>query len=137
MQRRPTSVCPARKSVSVLDGMLRVVLRSAARRCWVGRNRCSGKPEAGRFTRREANRVVSEALRNLESCAAEASAETSIGASMNVRLAGVTLAAHRALTAAGVEQVYATELVGDAAWCVYEKWGWPAARLAWVARRDP
>jgi ubiquinone biosynthesis protein len=81
--------------------------------------------------------VVREALRDLESCAAEASVEPSFGARMNVRLAGVTLAAHRALTAAGVEQAYATELVGDAAWCVYEKWGWLAAGLAWVARRDP
>ena len=120
----------------VLDGMLRVVLRSASRRCWVGRNRSPGRPEEGRFTRREAKRLVNEALRNLESCATEASAEPSLGARMNVRLAGVTLAAHRALTAAGIEKTYATELVSDAAWWVYEKWGWLAAGLAWAARRD-
>jgi len=120
----------------VLDTMLRVVLRSAARRCWVGRNRSPGRPEAGRITRRETDRVVSEALRNLEGCAAEANAEPSLGARINVRLAGVTLAAHRALTAAGIEKTYSTELVSDAAWWVYKKWGWPAAGLAWVARRD-
>jgi ubiquinone biosynthesis protein len=123
--------------MSVHDGMLKIVLRRAARRCWVGRNRSPGRPEAGRFTRHEANRVVSEALCNLESCADKASAEPSIGARMNVHLARVTLAAHRALTAAGIEKTYATELVGDAAWWVYEKWGSLAAGLSWVVRRDP
>jgi len=123
--------------MNVRDRMLRVILGSAARRCWVGRNRSPGRPEAGRITRRETNRVVSRALRELESCAAEANAEPSLGARMNVRLAGVTLAAYRALTAAGIEKTYATELVSDAAWWVYEKWGWLATGLAWVARRDP
>jgi ubiquinone biosynthesis protein len=55
---------------------------------------------------------------------------------MNVLLACLTLAFFRALVAAGIERDYAIELVSDAAWKVYEKWGALARLIARGLARD-
>ena len=42
---------------------------------------------------------------------------------MNIRLACATLAFYHQLTANGTEPDHAIDLIGDAAWSIYRKWG--------------
>jgi len=55
----------------------------------------------------------------------------------NVLLGVASLALYRALQAAGVEREYATELVSDLAWKVYEKWIVLPRFIARRVTRDP
>ena len=82
--------------------------RRAAQQTLVGRNRSAGHPERGRFTETDLDRLP---------------AEPGLGPKMNIRLACATFAFYQQLTANGTEPEHAIELIGDAAWTIYRKWG--------------
>lgn len=108
------------------------VVKWAAYQSMVGRNRCAQRPQGGRFTRADVDRVLAAAWRSFEALAPDLPNERTVGNRMNMILACMTLAVWRALIADGIEHEYAIELIADGAWQVYEKWGfvpWLAARL--------
>ena len=102
---------------------LRPILRRTLRHTLVGRARDTGQPEAGRFTRADADRLLEQTWKRFAELAPGRPREPTRGARQNVLLAALTLAAFRALLDAGVERGYAIELIGDAAWRLYAWWG--------------
>jgi ubiquinone biosynthesis protein len=117
--------------------MLAPVLRGAARRALVGRNRCRLKTEQGRFTRRDVDLVLVTTWRLFDELSPALRQEVTMGARINLMLACVTLSFHRALIAHGTERPYATELVGDAAWVVYRRWGAVPRLISRFQTADP
>jgi hypothetical protein len=107
----------------------RPVLRRTLRRTLVGRARRKAEPEAGRFTRADADRLLEDTWDRFTERARQRPREPTLGARQNVLLAALTLAAFHALLDAGIERPYAIELIGDAAWRIYAGWG----RLAKLA----
>lgn len=99
------------------------VMKWAANRALVGRNRSRWKPEEGRFTRADVDRIVGQTWQNFEQLAPSVPREPTVGNRMMVLLACVSASCFRALMAAGVERNYAIELFADVAWQVYEKSG--------------
>ena len=75
--------------------------------------RCRHRPEEGRFTRADVDRLLQQAWREFDRLAPLVPQEPTIGSRMNVRLACFTLAFLQATTAAGVERSYAIELMAD------------------------
>jgi hypothetical protein len=59
------------------------------------------------------------------------------GARQNALLAVFALALYRTLLDHGVERRYATELVGDLAWALYEKWVVVPRLIARLTKRNP
>lgn len=98
--------------------------RWAGRQVLLGRYIDRNAPERGRFTREEFERVLARTWDNYDELAPRAHVERieTRGSRQNVLLGVFSLAIYRALLAEGVEQSYATELVADLAWKVYEKW---------------
>jgi hypothetical protein len=98
----------------------------AARRVLVGRVRSRQAPEAGRFTRADADRFLKTAWTRYRERTPELAPQPTIGSTMNVRLACFTMSFFDALLAESVERDYAIEIIADAAWWVYRLW----ARIA-------
>lgn len=117
--------------------MISPVVRWAALRTMVGRNRLRDRPDQGRFTRTDVRRIHGEAWRLFGELGSGLPLEPTRGGRMNVSLACVTLAYLQALLAAGVERAYAIELIADAAWKIYEQWGRVPRVLARFVTRDP
>jgi hypothetical protein len=63
--------------------------------------------------------------------------EPTFGARMNVGLAAVTVAGHRALTESGIDPQEASELLAEMAWRVYRTWGLVPAVIARLFTPDP
>ncbi len=95
----------------------------AAHRALVGRNRSRHTLEQGRFTSAEVSNLVAETWGSVDELVPPMIQEPTFGSRMNVRLAGLTLAFFRNLTAAGIEREYAIELIGDICWKIYQWWG--------------
>jgi hypothetical protein len=102
----------------------------AVRRALVGRNRSPREPGKGRFMEAEVNRLLDQSWRAFDELVPDVSREPTLGSRLNVRLAALTLAMFRSLTAAGIKRDYAIELIGDTCWMVYQYWG----RLGLLAR---
>ena len=103
--------------------MLKPLMRWAAPRALVGRNRSRQQPDLGRFTQQDVRRYLAETWRAFDGLAPDVSKELTVGSRLNVRLAALTLAMHRSLTDAGIERGYAIELLGDTCWQIYQYWG--------------
>jgi hypothetical protein len=97
---------------------------------WAGKQVLLGRyvdreaPEKGRITNEQFERVLARTWDNYDELAPGAHIERieTPGSRQNVLLGVFSLAIYRALLAEGIEQSYATELVADLAWKVYEKW---------------
>ena len=85
----------------------RPVVGWAARRALGGRNRAPSKPEKGRFTKEEVDRLLDQSWHEFDELAPDVSREPTFGSQMNVRLAALTLAMLRSITATGIERKYA------------------------------
>ena len=112
------------------------IIRWAARRAIVGRNRSALEPQKGRFTTVEVNRILDQSWLDFDTLLPDLSREPTVGARLNLRLAALTVAFYRNLTAAGIENRYAIELISDTCWRVYQWWGYVGRFLARLSRHD-
>ncbi len=108
----------------------------AAHRALVGRNRSRHEPEKGRFNAVDVKNLLEQTWNSLDGLVPNVIQEPTFGSRMNIRLAGLTLAFFRHLTAAGIEREYAVELVGDISWKIYQWWGYVGRFLARLSRHD-
>jgi ubiquinone biosynthesis protein len=113
------------------------LVRWAAHRALVGRNRSRQQPEQGRFTAGEVTQYLNTAWHDFDALVPDVSKEPTIGSRLNVRLAALTLAMLHSLTVAGVERQYAIELIGDTCWQVYQYWGRVGRLIGRVFGRQP
>lgn len=100
--------------------ILRPITSLAARQSLAGRSRSPGEPEKGRFWAAEVARRLDQTWRVFDELVPDVSREPTVGSRLKVRLAALTLAMLRTLTAAGIERRYAIELIGDTCWNVYQ-----------------
>lgn len=124
-------------SPGLLKLIYKPVMKWAARRALVGRNRCRERAEDSRFNRAEVDRLLENAWRNFDQLAPTVPREPTVGNRMNMMLACMSLSFFRALQTVGVERGYAIELFADAVWKVYEKWGVLPRFIARILTRDP
>jgi hypothetical protein len=122
---------------SIVKLIYRPVFRWAVRRALVGRSRAPDQAEDGRFTRSDADRLLARTWQLYDQLAPAVPKEEKVGPRMNVHLAALTVAFHRALVEIGIDARYATALTTDCAWAIYEKWGRLARRVARSRTSDP
>ncbi len=103
--------------------LYRPIIRWAARRALIGRNRNRSEPSVGRFTRAEVDHYLAEAWRRYETLVPSLPSQPTRGSRMNVQLAALTISIFQVLLDAGIERAYAIELVADTTWKVYQQWG--------------
>lgn len=118
---------------------LRWAFKRSAYQILMGRYRDRAEPSSGRFTRVQVDELLESIWSHLDSLLPEANLEQykTLGNRQNLYLAVATHAAYRAFLEAGIDPVYATELIGDIAWKVYVAW-LPIPRFfARLASRDP
>ncbi len=106
-----------------------LVLQPAVRRALVGRSRSRDRPEAGRFSRRDADSLLDLTWSRFPELRADRSRELASGARHSLAMAALTLAFFRTLLDAGIERTYAVELTADVAWRLLA----PAARVVALA----
>jgi len=109
----------------------------SARAVLVGRRRCPQRVDRGRFTRRDADRIMEQTWRNFDTLISDAPVQETPGARRNVRMGVFTLSNYQALRAAVDDKAYATELAADFCWRGYEQ---SISVSRWIARlvtRDP
>lgn len=117
---------------TIVKVLYRPVLRWAARRGLVGRSRRADHPEAGRFTKADADELLRRMWELYDESRPGVPTVRGIGPRMNLHLAAITLAFRRALVERGTQPQEANALTSDSAWVVYERW----ARIArFIARR--
>ncbi|MBZ0281374.1 MAG: L-2-amino-thiazoline-4-carboxylic acid hydrolase [Anaerolineae bacterium] len=109
--------------MSTLIGVMKPILSRAAYRALVDRSRSTKQPETARFTRADVNRILNQVWRNFDQLAPSIPQERTLGARMNVTLAGMTVAFYSALLAEGVEPKDSIQLTNDTAWVIYKRWG--------------
>ncbi len=110
--------------------LLRRVVRTATRAAIIGRLRAREDASQGRFTPTEIDDLVDATWRHYEAEAPGLRYQPTLGSRLNSRLACVTVGLFQALLARGTEHGYAVELVADATWKVYERWGLLSLALA-------
>ena len=118
---------------------LRWAFKRSAYQILAGRYRDRTKPSSGRFTRGQVDELLKSVWACLDSLLPEANLGQykTLGNRQNLYLAVATRAAYHAFLEAGIEAVYATELISDVAWKVYAAW-LPIPRFfARLASRDP
>jgi hypothetical protein len=113
--------------------------RWAAKRALLGRYVDRDHPTKGRLTCEQVEAVLARTWEGYDRLAPGAHVERlqTRGARQNALLAVFALAVYRALLAEGIEASYATELVGDLAWTIYQKWIVLPRLLARRATDDP
>ncbi len=116
---------------------MKPVFRWATRRALVGRTRCTSSPEQGRFTRADADLILNRLWHNYDELVPGIPREPTFGARMNLRLACATIAAYRALLAAGIEKDEAISLIADVAWGVCGKGAALPGLVSRAFARDP
>jgi hypothetical protein len=124
-------------SSNVAKLLYRPLIRWTIQRTLVGRNRCRGHSEYGRFAQEEVDDLLAQAWRRFDDLAPGLPEQPTIGSRMNVALAGITLAVFQTLLAAGMERGYAIELFADAAWRIYAIWGRIPDAIARRLAQDP
>jgi L-2-amino-thiazoline-4-carboxylic acid hydrolase len=122
--------------MKIIRLVLKPLLSWAAYRTWSGRNRCREKPALGRLTSPDVRRILARGWRNFDLLAPHLPRTQTLGNRQNMVLACVTLSLFQSLVAEGVDRAYAIELIADAAWKVYEKWGVLPRVIAHVKTRD-
>ena len=113
------------------------VIRWAAHRALVGRNRSRHEPDKGRFNAAEVNRILDQSWRDFDTLLPDLSRETTLGSKLNLRLASLTIAFYRNLTANGIESQYAIELISDTCWKIYQWWGHIGRLISRLFHTDP
>lgn len=115
------------------------VVKWAANGALRGRYLDREQPTQGRFTRSVENRILGRAWRNYDELAPVAHVERlkTLGNRQNVLLGVLTHGIYRALLEEGVEKEYATEMVSDLMWKVYETWLVLPRSIARLLARDP
>ncbi len=103
--------------------LYRPIIRWAARRALVGRNRDRNRSARGRFTHGEVDHSIDQAWRRYQMLAPSLPPEPMVGSRMNVQLAALTISLFQVLLDARIERAYAIELVSDTTWQVYRQWG--------------
>lgn len=128
--RRQGPALRIRAEIRVFEAIYRVLVRRAARQILQGRWLEPGRPEKGRWLRRDVDRFLAGTWRQVDVLLPDAGLERlpNLGNRHNVFLAVVTTAAYRALLEEGVERDYAMELFGDVGWKIYA-WMLTAASL--------
>ncbi len=116
---------------------LQPALKWAARRAWVGKPRRREQPGAQTFTPAEVDQILIRGWQNYLLLAPDIPREPTLGNKQNMILAGITLAIFQSLLLGGIERDYAVELIANAAWQIYEKWGRVPRALARLQTRDP
>ncbi len=112
---------------------------------WAGKQVLLGRyvdreaPEKGRIASEQFEQILARTWDNYDELAPGAHIERikTPGSRQNVLLGVFSLAIYRALLAEGIEESYATELVADLAWKVYEKWIVAPRFLARLKSDDP
>jgi len=120
-----------------LKPILKPLLGWAMRRALVGRSRSTPSPGQGRFARADVDRILRQLWRNYDELAADIPRQPAFSARLCVSLAGVTIAAYRAVLAAGVEKDEAVRLVADAVWVIYAKGAVLPGLISRAIARDP
>jgi ubiquinone biosynthesis protein len=140
----PGCASPATSSADANDAgraallaLLRPWVRWAARSAIAGRNRSRGDPTAGRFTRKDVDRLLRAAWENFDCLSPQLPREPTLGSRQNVMLACLTLSMLQALLAQCIERGYAIELIGDACWKVYAQWGQIPRLISRASTHDP
>lgn len=105
----------------LLFWLLKRAFRRSIRSRVTGRWRNPGRPEEGRFTGADVDRIVKSAWQELDSLLPAARLERypRQGTRLNAFLSVATLAVYRAVRRAGIEKGHAIGLVADAGWSVY------------------
>ena len=106
--------------------LYRPLVARAARQVLVGRVRLRQAPERGRFTRANVDGFLKGAWARYAAETPNLPPQSTVGSTMNVRLACFTMSFFDELLANGIERGYAIEIIADAAWQVYRLW----ARIA-------
>lgn len=109
-------------ALRLLRALLRRRVGRAFRWALVGRERDPARPEEGRFTPSDADRLLADAWRELDDLAVAAGLDRypRLGTRLNAYLSLATLAGYRALRRAGVDRERAISVTGDAGWDVYQ-----------------
>jgi hypothetical protein len=130
---------PAPIEVTLVRLACRPVGKWAAKRVLLGRSLDRNHAAKGRITRAHVDRILARTWQNYDQLAPRAQVDRlqTRGNRQNVLLGVFSLAVYRALLAEGIEQRYATELVADLAWKVYENWVTVPRLIARLLRRDP
>jgi ubiquinone biosynthesis protein len=114
----------------------RPFLDAVARRSLAGR--LVGRPKSRRrLSRAETKRIIGRLWAHFDALAPRLPWEPTFGARMNVGLAAVTVAGHRALTESGIDPQEASEVLAEMAWRVYRTWGLVPAVIARLFTPDP
>ncbi|MDX1617497.1 MAG: hypothetical protein R3224_01840 [Balneolaceae bacterium] len=105
----------------------------------LGRPIEKGRPERGRFLRRDIHRISAAAWSHFETLFKEREADIypGIGNRHNVLLAGLTIAVYRSLREVGIQKEYAIELVSDSGWKLYSGFIPILRFVARLMRKDP
>lgn len=136
---RSEQVANAPALATVVKLTYKPLFKWAAYRIVLGRYLDGQEPNKGRFTRQEVDRILERTWRNYDELAPDAHIERlkTMGNRQNVLLGVATLAMYRALLAEGIEKAYATELLTDVAWKIYEKWIVLPRFIARLVSHDP
>jgi hypothetical protein len=124
---------------AILGVLYRPLLRRAARQALQGRLLDPGRPEQGRWLRRDVDGYLDEVWKRARELLPEARLERlpTLGNRHNVFLALLTTSAYQVMLEHGIEQRYAMDLVADVGWKVYA-WMLRLASLpARLTSRDP
>jgi ubiquinone biosynthesis protein len=114
----------------------RPVLDAVIRRALVGRA-VTGLGHGRTLTRREVDEILGRLWAHFDELGHTVPWEPTFGSRMNVALAAVTIATHRALGEVGIVGPEATDLIRTIAWRIYRIWGGVPAAIARLATRDP
>lgn len=117
--------------------VFRPVVRAAAMRAILGRNRARGDMARARFTRVEIRALLDDTWTRFERHAAEIPYERSAGARLWLLNGALIISAIQSAIDRGVERDYAIELVGDAAWIIYRRFMAIPDALVRLTTRDP
>jgi len=109
----------------------------SARAVLVGRRRCPQRVDRGRFTRRDADRIMEQTWRNFDTLLSDAPGQKTAGGRRNVRMGIFTLAHYQALRSVVHDKTYATTLATDFCWRGYEQSISLSRLLARLVTRDP
>jgi len=117
----------------------RPLMKRAMKRIIEGRPLEKGRPENGRFLRKDTRRISTDSWKHFETIinAQNTDIYPSIGNRHNVYLAGLTVAVYRSLREYGITKEYAIELVADAGWKLYSGFISIPRFLARLMTRDP
>jgi ubiquinone biosynthesis protein len=103
----------------------------------MGRNRDPSIPSKGRFTRTEIDEILTSIWERYDESASNVPWEPKVGNRINILLACLTFACLEIMIQRGVPRQHAIELIGDASWNVYRRWGKILIPFARLYSRDP